>query len=529
VHIGIDASDMSEGTGPFMVNIRGRLVRWLTAAAAVTLAVSALGVVYRAESVDSPTPVRAAATGTTHGFLTRSGRRLMLDGQPYKFVGVNAFGLTGCDGASTDTSVAGLEAYFASLRPKSITRTWAFQPQGAAAVARVVAAAEKYNQMVVFALADGANYCDDDGHDAAFYAGGFRGAYLSWVREVVAPYRGSPAVAMWEIMNEPRGAANDTVMKTFFDETAALLKSLAPDTLVSTGTLGEYISGTQNYALVHGGPNIDVGSLHEYDYHTSNGQIISGHFGPTIAAMNSIDKPMYIGESGVTAADSGCLARSARVDVFRQKFDGYLNGGAVGVLPWSYRTVKNNSCDYYGPGTIYPGDPLMPFIKGYDIPGVDDPTDSITPSPSPSSSPSPSRSATPVPSQSSTPAPTGPVNDTAFGYSGTWRTGDGTGKYQSDDHYSDATGATYSLTFTGTRAKVYFTVAPHHGIAAVSIDGAPESTVDLYRATRAEQQALFTSPVLAAGSHTVRVRVTGTRNAASTGTVVTADRIDITG
>ncbi|GIJ45273.1 hypothetical protein Val02_21590 [Virgisporangium aliadipatigenens] len=74
---------------------------------------------------------------------------------------------------------------------------------------------------------------------------------------------------------------------------------------------------------------------------------------------------------------------------------------------------------------------------------------------------------------------------------------------------------------------MYFTVAAHHGIAAVSVDGGPESTVDLYRATRAEQQALYTSAELPAGSHTVRVRVTGTRNAASTGTVVTADRVDV--
>ncbi len=66
----------------------------------------------------------------------------------------------------------------------------------------------------------------------------------------------------------------------------------------------------------------------------------------------------------------------------------------------------------------------------------------------------------------------------------------------------------------------------HHGIAAVSVDGGAETMVDLYRATRAEQQAGYVSPVLAAGSHTVRVRVTGTRSAAATGTVVNADRID---
>jgi mannan endo-1,4-beta-mannosidase len=481
----------------------GRQLRTLGVVAMAVAAAVAVAGTTLAGVLPSSAPQAAA-----HGFLTRSGKQLLLDGQPYKFVGVNAFGLTGCDGSSTDATEAGLDRYFASLRPLSVTRTWAFEPWGVDAVDRVVRAAERHNQMVILALADGANYCDDDGHDAAFYAGGYRGSYLDWVRTVVPRYRDSTAIAAWEIMNEPKGASSDPVMKAFFDETAALIKSLAPNHLVSTGAQAEYVDGTRDYAYVHSGPNIDLGSLHEYDYHTSNGEIVSNHFAPTIAAMNSINKPMYIGESGVTAADGGCLTRQARVDVFRRKFDGYLNAGAVGVLPWNYRTTKVDSCDYYGPGTIYPGDPLMPFIRSYDIPGITDPTN---PPSSPPVSPS---------------ARTTQVNDAQFTYTGSWNTATGAGKFQGDDHYSSATGATYSLSFAGSRVSLYVSVAPHHGIAAVSVDGGPETTVDLYSANRAEQRLIYTSPVLASGAHVIRVRVTGTRNSASSGTVVNADRID---
>jgi mannan endo-1,4-beta-mannosidase len=441
----------------------------------------------------------------------------MLDGRPYKFVGVNAFGLTGCDGSLTDTSDAGLDSYFSSLRTLSVTRTWAFRPFGTANVDRVVRAAERHNQLVMFALADGANYCNDGGHNAAFYAGGYRGAYLDWVRTVVPRYRTSTAIAAWEIMNEPNGASSDAVMKTFFDETAALIKSLSPNHLVSTGAQAEYAAGTRDYAYVHSGPNIDLGSLHEYDYHTSNGEIVSNHFRPTIQGMNAVNKPMYIGESGVTAADSGCLSRQGRVNVFRQKFDGYLNGGAVGVLAWNYRTVKDNSCDFYGPGTIYPGDPLMPFLRTYTIPGVTPPT--ATPSPTTTTRPP---TTTPPPQRITR------VNDNQFTYSGTWNAATGTGKFNGDDHYSSSTNAAYSLQFTGSRAAVYVSVASHHGRAAISIDSGAETVVDLYSASRGEQRLIYTSPVLASGNHTIRIRVTGTRNAASSGTVVNADRIDIT-
>ncbi|WP_158647201.1 cellulase family glycosylhydrolase [Actinoplanes sp. ATCC 53533] len=445
-----------------------------------------------------------AADAPNHGFLTRSGRQLMLDGQPYKFVGVNAFGLTGCDGALTDTSEAGLDAYFASLRPKSITRTWAFKPFGLEVVDRVVAAAERHNQMVIFALADGANYCADDGHDAAFYAGGFRGDYLTWVRSVVPRYRDSKAVAMWELMNEPKGASSDTVMKTFFDETAAIIKSLDPNHLVSSGSQAAYVDGTNDYAYVHSGPDIDAGSLHEYDYDYQNSHtIVSGWFEPAIEGMNALDKPLYVGEVGVAAADTiaGCRSRAARADVFRQKFDAYLNGGATGVLAWSYRTTKTENCAD-SDATIYPADSYMAMAKSYDLPGVTDPTDG--------------------------PPGVGRYDEESYTFSGTWAASADPAKFNGDDRFTQTAGSYYTFSFTGTKVQLYAAVASHHGIAAVSIDGGAEVDVDFYAATRAEQHLSYTSPTLTAGTHLIKVRNTGRKNTASTGTVIAADRIDVT-
>lgn len=148
-------------------------------------------------------------------------------------------------------------------------------------------------------------------------------------------------------------------------------------------------------------------------------------------------------------------------------------------------------------------------------------TGSPTPTPPP-----PAPSPTPA-----TPVGVGTYNDTVFTYNGTWQVGDnavaGFNKYMGDDHYSSTTGSTYSLTYSGTQAKVYAAKAPQHGIAAISIDNGTETMVDLYAATRADQQLVYTSPVATSGTHTVRVRVTGNKNASSTGVSVNADKIDI--
>jgi hypothetical protein len=49
----------------------------------------------------------------------------------------------------------------------------------------------------------------------------------------------------------------------------------------------------------------------------------------------------------------------------------------------------------------------------------------------------------------------------------------------------------------------------------------------MYAAADAGNVLVFTSPVLASGTHTFKVRVTGTHDANSSGTIVCIDRVDI--
>jgi hypothetical protein len=121
------------------------------------------------------------------------------------------------------------------------------------------------------------------------------------------------------------------------------------------------------------------------------------------------------------------------------------------------------------------------------------------------------------------------VNDTQFRYDSTtnWPAGWQQGAWQNDNHWSNVPNASYEVPFTGTQVHLYGGRAPWHGIAAVSVDGGSEVQVDTYGETRRDGAWLWSSPVLSPGPHKLKVRVTGLKNAQSSGSYVTADRVDV--
>jgi hypothetical protein len=76
------------------------------------------------------------------------------------------------------------------------------------------------------------------------------------------------------------------------------------------------------------------------------------------------------------------------------------------------------------------------------------------------------------------------------------------------------------LPFTGTAVTYVARTGPNLGIAAVSVDGVSQN-VDLYAATRGTRSVVVNG--LTDAAHRIRVRPTGTKNAASSGTGVTVD------
>ncbi len=93
---------------------------------------------------------------------------------------------------------------------------------------------------------------------------------------------------------------------------------------------------------------------------------------------------------------------------------------------------------------------------------------------------------------------------------------------------SRTAGAAANLSFTGTGVRWLGFLNDNNGIARVSVDGVFKREVDTYAASPA-LGVVYTSEVLAPGSHTLTIEVAGTRNPASTDTWVLVDAFDVTG
>ncbi len=116
-----------------------------------------------------------------------------------------------------------------------------------------------------------------------------------------------------------------------------------------------------------------------------------------------------------------------------------------------------------------------------------------------------------------------------FNYLGAWKhcTNCGTTLFDQSNSWDNTTGDYLTVAFTGTQIQFRGVQDTLHGIGAVSIDGGTETSIDFYAPVRSGNVLLWTSPSLASGNHTFKLRVTGTRNTHSTNTWVVPDRVDI--
>ncbi len=103
----------------------------------------------------------------------------------------------------------------------------------------------------------------------------------------------------------------------------------------------------------------------------------------------------------------------------------------------------------------------------------------------------------------------------------------GSNLYDETNSWDNTTNDDVTVAFNGTGVKFYGVQDTLHGVGAVSIDGGTETDIDFYAPQRAGDVLLWTSPVLAPGVHTFKLRVTGTKNPKSTNYYSVPDRIDI--
>jgi mannan endo-1,4-beta-mannosidase len=338
-------------------------LRRLRRFALAALAVAALG-------CSGPTLDVLSRPGS--GFLERRGDQLYLDGRPYRFLSFNASSLNGCGIGDEVPGDAELDAFFASLRPRSLVRTYGVEASGIPAIERAVAAAKARGHLLILILGDDGGECGDGGTKKTneWYASGFRQSYLPWVQTVVARFADEPAVGMWE----PMKAANEVdtlTLRTFYDVVGGEIRRLDPNHLVVSGTHGPWAYGGEDgYAQIHASAGIDVGSSHDFD----NRPDTPPNLESALRAIAVVSKPLVIVELGMLASSTGdpsqqlgaltCTSWQDRREDFRRQFESSFATPLAGITVWNWLPVTGTGCSL----AIGSSDPVAALVRDFPLP-----------------------------------------------------------------------------------------------------------------------------------------------------------------
>ena len=96
---------------------------------------------------------------------------------------------------------------------------------------------------------------------------------------------------------------------------------------------------------------------------------------------------------------------------------------------------------------------------------------------------------------------------TRVGYTGTWSKITGTAFVKGTEHVSTTAGSTARLTFTGTKVTYVATKNSAGGSVAVYVDGVLKATKSLLSATTVHKATIYASPLMTAGTHTIKLVV----------------------
>ncbi len=295
----------------------------------------------------------------TEGFLYRKANKLMLNGSAYQCAGINSIALSGCGSVSETFSDEETDALFASLPANVLVRTWAF-PGSKDRTDRIIKAAEKNNIKLILVLSDQNSSCGDDVEkNEEWYTSGFRGDFLTYVKDMASTYKNSPAIGMWEMLNEPTmwNAPVDDI-KSFYNDVAKELKDADPNHLVATGAWANWAyDGKDGFETIHNSNYIDVGTLHESDQDVVEGW----SFADCLQAMNELNKVLIVEDISVEGGvANGCFSdKEGRAEIMKSKLDHYLeNGAGAALASYLVKNVQDGCSKQFAAD-----DPVMNVVK----------------------------------------------------------------------------------------------------------------------------------------------------------------------
>ncbi|WP_165818457.1 cellulase family glycosylhydrolase [Frankia canadensis] len=331
-----------------------------------------------------------SASGADTPFVRSSSGRLVLQGVPFLFTGMNLWNANANLGPPQYCgSPAGLSAAGDEFGPGvRAVRLWFFQrlattPEGMrdwSAFDATVHAAAAHNLRIIAVL--GNQWADCEGYASAadgyrtrdWYRDGYRrnrppgqpDTYRDWVRAVVERYRDDPTIMMWQLVNEPEDADSlggscspdaAEVLRAFTRDVGRQVKDLDARHLLGMGTTGSGQCGTSggDYVQLNADPSIDVADYHDYALDVLPGDQWNG-LATRAHEMVQLGKPLIIGEMGVVPDQVGGFQQ--RASLITSKLHADYELGVQGALLWAWRPASAGGSSSAG-YDIGPGDPVL--------------------------------------------------------------------------------------------------------------------------------------------------------------------------
>lgn len=364
-----------------------------------------------AGSVIAATSGGTPEAGAASPFVSRNGTGLELDGRPLRFTGMNIYNANSIDTCWENLGTGnGLADALSAISSGSgggmtVIRAWFFQKEATVAGRRdwtaldhTLQVARAHGFLLVPVLGNHWQHCEsvEVTKDESWYRGGYRSrsgpdlsSYRDWVAQVVGRYRDDPTIAFWQLMNEAETSTNGSCaatapesLRSFAADVSALVKSIDARHLVSLGTIGTGQCGASGdqYRQLHALPTIDLCEFH--DYGAENSPIPGDRWNGLQVRLDqcrALDKPLIIGEAGLTATGSGGL--SGRAARYEAKLSAQFAAGVAGYLAWGWSRTGAGGADAYA---IRAGDPALAVLGRFGTPGA---VATSTPAPTATSTP----------------------------------------------------------------------------------------------------------------------------------------------
>jgi hypothetical protein len=286
-------------------------------------------------------------------FVRRAGQRLLLGGEPFRFVGVGAWSFTRQPGCEWAAGLSWIQRAFDDLVQANVTvlRLYAFQP-GAGPTAsdfsrldQLVSEARRSGIRLLLLLEDTEGSCSGGKpRDDEWFASGYREpepsralSYRDWAVAVARRYRDEPTVLGYTPVHQFHGD-NPSVLLDFVQDIGAALKAEAGNQLLTLDA-----SLFSPATTIQGQPSpferlqaldlVDVVDVADY----SDQGLVDPALVESVQPLSaSLGKPAIVNEVAVSTLDASPAALAARAARVDERLTALYVQGFAGALLWDF-------------------------------------------------------------------------------------------------------------------------------------------------------------------------------------------------